>query len=102
MARLNGRTADLNHVERRDHRDHRSRGFGRFEISVAQVSLRKPERQGPAYILRWDVTDNKVRVFLDTLSIYNSLLVSTCSHISPTFITEIFLRAVDTLAFAAS
>jgi len=44
MARLNGRTADLNHAERRDHRDHRSRGFGHFETSVAQVSFRKPER----------------------------------------------------------
>ena len=44
MARLNGRTADLNHTKRRDHRYHRNRGFGYFEISVAQVSLWKPER----------------------------------------------------------
>lgn len=35
MARLNGRTADLNYAERRDHRDHRSRGFGHFETYLA-------------------------------------------------------------------
>lgn len=48
------------------------------------------------YILRWDVTDIKLESFLDTMSICNSLPVSTCSYISPTFITEIFLQAVDT------
>lgn len=63
---------------------------GIIEIIAVEVSVTSK------HILRWNVTDDKVRVFLDTPSIYNSLPVSTCSHISPTFTTENFLRAVDT------